>query len=857
MGRWLRFEKIAFLPFRIALVLIGIVMILYFLLFLFLKSPQGVEYVSRKIRDVVRDTTGLNINLESIRLDIFTAELRMTQLGLKNSQGKNIVILRGLNASLSLPYLLFGRFVVSEISVDGIESELEIKDGKISGFGEIFKKQQKTEKTEERKGEVPDITIEKFAVSNLNLKVVYEDLAEGRVELQEISGSYVARSADANLTNLNAKVRVKNDFYNLSINAGASFLADTLSVKSLSVNLDGKNILSATGEIKNISDPEFKMSADVKIPLSYLKNYPVSMKKAEGEVSLRCNMRGKVNLPVAECVIGGEGVNIEQFKIGNFSGEVVYDSGDIQVRNFRLDNYSNRVLVNASGGIKDKIKFVGNVSIEKLELAELLRNLGVNSIVMLEIKGSVDFVFSVDPEKGVMVETKPLLSLAGPKIFPDYFFLPNRGEPVFFLKSASLSGDVTVTEKGVSLKSVDISTEKSNVKVRNSFIGFSGDGFMDLKATSDNLDFSDITPIAGLDIRGVSQLSAVLKGPFPSLKIMGDVNARGFMFENFYGGTVKVSVEFFNNHLSFRNISGRVNEMSYSGEVVLDMKGAPDIEVSAEIKEAQARNVVSLLPPSVRPEDVKKGLISLRTRLTGPVSNLSGEVETEIKDLLISRERIDRINGLIIFENGDLIVKKLLVNLYGGKIEAGGRFGRNKDIGFEIDIQGIGLGESDFIQSLPVKVSGLFGGRLKGEGSLDEPVITFSGTVDNVKVLSSSLGRITSEGSLRGKYFNISAALDDKRILFRMENESEHWENYYIKASVRDMDILRFFTENTDVTTVEDIDIDLKGNFKKEGIGGIITVKNMSANAYEMKFSLKSPVTLTLSDGYIDYSDIN
>ncbi|MGB9601058.1 MAG: hypothetical protein ACPL7I_10940, partial [Myxococcota bacterium] len=383
----------------------------------------------------------------------------------------------------------------------------------------------------------------------------------------------------------------------------------------------------------------------------------------------------------------GRDVNIEQFRIGSFKGDVIYDNGDIQLANLNINNYGNRLTVNASGGIKERIKFIGNVKIDHLELAELLRNLGVNSIVMLDIKGMVDFVFDIDPEKGVVVDSKPVLSLMGPKIFSDYFFSPKRGEPIFNLKAASLSGDVSITEKGVNLKSVDISTDRSRVFVRNSFIGFSGDGYMDIKASSENMDFSDITPLAGLDIRGISTLNARIKGPIPSLKISGDVNTRGFMFEHFYGGSVQVNVEFFNNYLSFKNIFGRVNDMAYSGSVILNMNGAPDMEVEAEVKDAQLKNVVTLLKDSIKIKGVKRGRLSLSLRLNGPVTELNGDIHTKIQDVDIMDEQIDSIEGTISLSGGDVILNHLLILLYGGRIEASGLLKKAGEMGFDVKME--------------------------------------------------------------------------------------------------------------------------------------------------------------------------
>lgn len=853
----MRFEKVAFLPFRIIIHLVGIVLILYFLLFLFLKSPQGVEFVSQKIKQVVNKTLGLDINLEAIKLDIFTAELHLNQFGLKNSEGKRTVQINGLTASLSLPYLLFGKVVISEISLNGIETDIVIKDGKLVDFKELFGgSDKKKEKKADQKDSLPDITIEKFSISNLNIGFKYEELIDAKIFLQELSGSYIAKSAEANISNLNAKMLVDKDTYNVKINANLGYLSDVVAIRELTIELDKRRILILSGEIRNLSEPEFKLNTELSLPMSYLKNYPVKMSRAEGEVGLTCGIKGKINSPIAECKIRGKDVNIEQFKIGSFNGDVVYDNGDIQLSNFNVDNYGNKLTVNASGGIKEKIKFIGNVKIDRLELAELLRNLGVNSIVMLDIRGSVDFVFYIDPEKGVIVDTKPVLSLIGPKIFSDYFFSPKRGEPVFNLKAANLSGDVSITEKGVNLKSVDINTDKSKVIVRNSFIGFLGDGYMDIKASSESMDFSDITPIAGLDIRGNSVLNATIKGPIPSLKITGDVNARGFMFEHFYGGSVNVSVEFFNNFLSFKNISGRVNDMSYSGNVILNMQGAPDVEIDAEIKEAQIKNVVALLPDSIKPKGIKGGKLNLNLKLNGPINNLNGDINTNIVDLKIMDEQIDSIDGSISLSEGNLILKRLMIMLYQGKISASGTLKNSAEMEFDVLIDNIELQKSAFIQSLPVKVSGLFKGRLKAGGTIKKPQLDFSGGVNNIGALSYHLGNLNISANLREKEYRISAELEDGRIKFSMSNEDTHPEKFSMNATIKELDVVRLFLDDTNISTVEDITLNFNGNMKSGDFGGTVLINNMSADLYEMKFAIKKPVTLNLDNGKIEFSDI-
>ncbi|MGC8928102.1 MAG: translocation/assembly module TamB domain-containing protein [Myxococcota bacterium] len=854
MGRWFRFEKIAFLPFRIVIVATGTVLMLYFLLFLFLKSPDGVDYVSHKIKKVVKDNLGLDINLQAIKLDIVTAGLYLNQFELKNSAGKKIIQIKGLNASLSLPYLLFGKVVISEVRIDGIESEIVIKDGKLINFEGIFKD---TQKKGEVNGSLPDITIEKFSLSNMNVRFKYEELISAKIHLQELSGSYVAKSAEANITNLNAKVKVEKDTYNININANLSYLSDAIAIKEINIWLDNNRFISVAGELKNLSEPEFKLNLEANLPLSYLKNYPVSMKRSEGEVGLKCAIKGMINSPIAECTIEGRDVNIEQFRIGSFKGDVIYDNGDIQLANLNINNYGNRLTVNASGGIKERIKFIGNVKIDHLELAELLRNLGVNSIVMLDIKGMVDFVFDIDPEKGVVVDSKPVLSLMGPKIFSDYFFSPKRGEPIFNLKAASLSGDVSITEKGVNLKSVDISTDRSRVFVRNSFIGFSGDGYMDIKASSENMDFSDITPLAGLDIRGISTLNARIKGPIPSLKISGDVNTRGFMFEHFYGGSVQVNVEFFNNYLSFKNISGRVNDMAYSGSVILNMNGAPDMEVEAEVKDAQLKNVVTLLKDSIKIKGVKRGRLSLSLRLNGPVTELNGDIHTKIQDVDIMDEQIDSIEGTISLSGGDVILNHLLILLYGGRIEASGLLKKAGEMGFDVKMENIEINRSAFIQSLPIKVSGIFNGSLKTQGSIHNPQMDFSGGIDRTRILSTPIGNISIDANLREKKYSISAENEDKRIRFFMKNDEKHYEIYSINLTLKEMDVVRFFIDNANISTLMDISANLNGDMKAQDLSGSISINNMSATLYDMKFKLKKAVNLTLDRGNIEFSDIS
>ncbi len=856
MGRWFRFEKIAFLPFRIAIILIGIVLILYFLLFLFLKSPSGIEFVSSKIKGIVKDATGIEIELKAIKLDIFNAELVLNNFELMGSEKKPLASLKGLRASLSLPYLIFGKIVISDFSLSGIDGEIVVQNGKILNLPRLSSKEKKEEKKSE-KGTSVDITVERFSISSMNVRLKYEDLIESQIKIQEISGSYISNSAELSLGNLDANVVVKENTYSLNMNLKAAYLNNAVIIRSLDLVLDKKRVLSLVGEIKNIEDPVFNLDFVLDTSLDYLKNYPIGMKRAEGQVNVKGKFKGNINAPIVRANVLTKDVIIEGFKIGSLEGELIYDNGDIQANNLKVDNYGNRLVVNASGSLKNEIKFIGNVKIERLELAELLRNLGVNSIVMLDIKGLIDFIFKIDPSKGVVVDAKPVLSLKGPTIFSNYYFSPKRGEPVFNLKSANLSGDVSVTEKGVELRSVDVFTEKSKVLVRDSFIGFAGDGYMDLKATSQTMDFSDITPIAGLDIRGVSSLNAVLKGPFPSLRIIGDVNAHGFSFEHFYGGTVKLNVEFFDNKLSFSNISGRVNDMAYSGDVVLNMNGAPDMDVNAVIKDVSLKNVVSLLSEQIRIPYVEKGRISASVRLSGPVDKLKGEISANLSDVLFYQEKIDRVDTTLLLEEGNLTLKSLNVVLYNGRISSSGLLKEEGDIDFTIDLSNIDLGLSKNLRDLPVKFSGLFSGNAKITGRIKSPVVDFKGSISNLKTGSYNLGDLNIIASLKENMYSVHSNLTDGRIIYDLNNDSERPEIYNMKAEINNVDISKLFYDGEMVSTDGDIDANFSGNIKTGDFSGSASVKRLLASIYDMKFKIEKPFVISLLSGGISFTDIH
>jgi hypothetical protein len=854
--RFVHLERIAYMPFRILLFLIGVVCILYFLLFLFLKSEEGVQFVSRKLKEVVKDISGVEIRLESVRMDIFNAELNLNQFILPGRDNVQFASVKGLSVSLSLPYLLFGKIVISNFSVDGLDLNLIIENGKIVNLP-VFPEPRKGKDVATGSGELPDITVEKISVSNVNVHLKYEDIVDGDMELQELSGSYVSRSAEAVISNLAAKVKVKGEKYNLLLNARAGYLSDTVILHSLEIDLDKNRLLTLKGEIKNLSDPVFKLDTELNLPLAYLKNYPVNMRRAEGNLLMKCHLKGKIDAPIGDCNISGSNVIIEQFRIGNFEGNVVYDNGDIQLNRFNIDNFGNRLTVNATGGVKDRIGLVGNVKIERLELAELLRNIGVNSIVMLEIKGLIEFSFAIDNQKEMIIDAKPVLSVKGPTIFSDYYFSPRRGEPVFNLRAANLSGEVSITDKGVRLKSVEITTEKSRVLVRNSFIGFTGDGYMDLRATSSQMDFSDITPIAGLDIRGVSSLNATIKGPFPSLRISGDIDARGFSFEHFYGGSVRLYVEFFNNFLSFKNISGRLGDSVYSGDVILNMSGAPDIDLNAEIKEANLKNLLSSLPSNLRIDGIKDGRATLSVRLNGPVNSLSGDIKTVINRLSLFNEEIDRINASLRLDNNNLEVLDASISLLGGEIKASGRIQVNGDLNFITTIKGVRLERSSNLQGLPVKFSGGLNGDIKVGGNTQEPEVEFSGNIEDLRSLSERLGVLYIKAGLKGSLYNVNAHLDSGRVTLNLKNSLENLERYTIEVALKDIDLSKFFIDRPEISTLEDIDATFYGNTKTGDFDGDILVKSIQATLYDMNFKLRRPVNITLRRGEIDFSDID
>lgn len=516
-----------------------------------------------------------------------------------------------------------------------------------------------------------------------------------------------------------------------------------LESEPLSLNLKGISTLPLT---KEKGPDAISLSYEIQVALPILNqwekflggptNTPEKTKRLPsltGRLSANGNIRRNGEGFSGNGSLHYDGLSISGYRIGKASLSYGLTSEHLELTNTDFNYSGGHVLAKKIVlGFKEPYPLTGELSLEDIELAELLEGLKITpSPVRLKMGGKVSvsgqlaspFQIRMDAD----AQTKELLVLR-------HRHAPVSPEnQVLKIKEGGIKGLLTFTTERFSFDTV-LNLLGSSVKTDGYVsIGDADDSLIKLKG--ENISLTELKNIAELEVAGMTTLTAQVDVRGNDVKIAGTFDARDAEISELSLGSVKGDAYYQNDLLSFENLEIPAIE-PLRGTGFVDFKpsethyrfsgDAPRIEMN-QVFGIFRKNPLSFAPP-------REGEIDARFTIEGGHDAKGIEVASsgQAKAFSWYGEKWVSANYHLKYRKNDVDLDRLLLLKKTGALEIKAKFGE-KTSHLEFLSRQLLIEELDYFRGSSVK--GEIAGALRFNGNESNPFLQGNGDVKVTKTV--------------------------------------------------------------------------------------------------------------------------
>lgn len=427
-----------------------------------------------------------------------------------------------------------------------------------------------------------------------------------------------------------------------------------------------------------------------------------------------------------ETQVSGEGLNIDEYKVGNISGHISSDLKSLSSDKLVFQNNAGKVVLSKAKMALDGSKALSTVvSIENLEVRQLLENLDVQKVpILVPINGEAAC-------QGVL-QPKPELNCKGRLNSPRMWVHdgPPKKTTIVDFHDARIEGEVKVTAKDVTYKAeAEIG---KNSKGRSSGVIDYDKGFKILYE-ADNLHFGDIKNLANLKLEGDAKLDGSTEGTSDWATIAMNVEGKDIWLEDYPFGRLTSKLQYKAGQLHFNGAQGQYGTTQYAGNVALDLI-KDRITINGAIPFADLNDLKQLFQRKVDlPFEVSgtgQGIIEA----SGPFrfQDMSYKVRSSFYRGEIAGETFDELIFNVTSKDGLVTADKFTLTKSSGSAEAKGQITPKGEIDTVVVARGMRLEQSENVLKYGLDLQGLADFTVLIRGQLPRPRIELNGRLSRV-----------------------------------------------------------------------------------------------------------------------------
>ncbi|GEM_PF-3096738 len=358
----------------------------------------------------------------------------------------------------------------------------------------------------------------------------------------------------------------------------------------------------------------------------------LNLPKIHGRTSGQVNL-DRSNELLSSLKIKGQNLGINQYNIGNVDVSGQLAENFLLLQRLELKNKSQNIEITKSKMFLDKAKsFSANLNLKAFELSQLLTDLGLNEVPLkLQASGTATCSGAIQPRFFVNCL---------PKIEVPHFHLNNKKQKLVEVNNIKANGSINITAKDIHIAGeVELPKSKGSANSRIQY----DEGFI-VNFQSEQLDFSDLDYIVGLNFKGISKLSGSTYGNSRTAKLDISINNQDFYFQNVFMGNNTANITYSNPNLSIKQLAGNIENTVYESEVVIDViENTIDIKGKSPI--FNLNHINSIVLHDLETQIPVRGIASLDWHIFGPLrlSELNYNGSIQAQRIFLYEESIDRL----------------------------------------------------------------------------------------------------------------------------------------------------------------------------------------------------------------------
>ena len=406
------------------------------------------------------------------------------------------------------------------------------------------------------------------------------------------------------------------------------------------------------GTLQGICDPQIELSANLRaddLETAVQQLLPGVLRGVKGSLSADATVTVTRGMPKVTGDLRVKGLALEGFLPGDARLRFEVTPARLKIDRLELPMGKGGALTGAVelGLVDSALPVTADLSLQNLELQELLRKLGVpHSQVVLRASGRAQAKGTLSP---LLLSGETSFDIADFAVL-DVPYDKRGAKRMFEFPRGKLLTTLTVDRDKVTLRRATVEVGASRVEAQSTFFTDLKKG-MQLLGHAENLDLDDFRGHFGpIPAHGKLTFAARVSGPYQDLQIESSAGVHDLRFMDLALGDVSTQLTFGTKamQLTLDQIRGRKDRSSYLGRVSIDV-GPDDMPAEAhfELSDAYLHDLVQLavgLVPTlstVQDEKDVDGHLTGVIDLKGPIAGPDGTATLQLDSVSLWEEQFD------------------------------------------------------------------------------------------------------------------------------------------------------------------------------------------------------------------------
>ncbi len=547
-----------------------------------------------------------------------------------------------------------------------------------------------------------------------------------------------------------------------SLDADLAFDLSRLSIRDFGLEGEGVKV-SAHGTVGNLCKPRLGLEITAQAPLPAIFSLARVRTPSSGSASVKLQVSGPAASPDAAGQLQLSGARIGPYTPGDARAAFRLRGNDLELSSVEVPFPNGAgIVARATVRLGASPTIVAEAESRQVEFAELLSRLGLTDArVMMKLDAKVKLSGPLSPLRltgQVAVDAQDF------RVIDRSWVMWKPGlETVLDLPRGRVEASVVVDEHGVEvLEGGKAIAGDAALGVRGTVSFEDARGF-DL-ALDGGVDLTALRHIASVPMAGKGTFKGrAVATPYGPPRVEGALTVQGFHFLQLdLGEVTATALATPDLVLAIRDGVGRTAESSYTVETTIDLGSTP-IRILPSQATARGRMrdlfdvVMPWLPAAKLFQDAIDGSVQLTMPFEGFVPKVNMAFQGTLgRGKLWGREFDWGRIGARVVEGEKAVIDE--TELHRGEAVARGKgtvhFESPSPWNLSMEFTGLSLDGLD----LPGDGwSGTVDGDAEFGGTVDDPVIRFSATGDEVRAIGVPIGAVDAEGVLRGRRLELEA----------------------------------------------------------------------------------------------------